>query len=63
MRVPYVLIELPLAAISGGPECRVRVSSPVAGRTLTSGVDQELLFGDGITQVKEALILASRYDH
>ena len=35
VRVPYVLIELPLAAISGGPGCRVCVSSPVAGRTLT----------------------------
>ena len=36
MRFPYVLIELPLAASRGGPGCLVRVSSPVAGRTLTS---------------------------
>ena len=36
MRIPYVRIELPLAARSGGPGCLVRVSSPVAGMTLTS---------------------------
>ena len=36
VRVPYVLIELPLAASNGGPGWLVRVSSPVAGRTLTS---------------------------
>ena len=37
MCFPYVPIELPLAASSGGPECLVRVSSSVAGITLTSG--------------------------
>ena len=36
MCVSYVRIELPLAARSGGPDCLVRVSSPVAGMTLTS---------------------------
>ena len=36
MRVPYVPIELPLAASSGGPFCLVRLSKPVAGRMLTS---------------------------
>ena len=36
LRVPYVLIVLPLAASSGGPGCLVRVSNIVAGRTLTS---------------------------
>ena len=34
--MPYVLIVLPLAASSGGPGFLVRVSNPVAGRTLTS---------------------------
>ena len=36
MRTPYVPIELPLAASNGGPVCLVHLSSPVAGRTLTS---------------------------
>ena len=34
--VPNVLIELPLAAKRGGPGYLVRVSRPMAGRTLTS---------------------------
>ena len=29
-------MELPLAALSEGPDCPVRVSRPVAGKTLTS---------------------------
>ena len=36
VRTPYVLMELPLAALSEEPDCPVRVSRPVAGRTLTS---------------------------
>ena len=36
VRVPYVRIELLLAASSGGPSCLVRVSSLVAGTTLSS---------------------------
>lgn len=36
MHTPYVLMELLLAALSKGPVCPVRVSKPVAGRTLTS---------------------------
>ena len=36
VRVPYIPIELPLAACSGSPVCLVRLSSPVAGWTLTS---------------------------
>ena len=34
--VPYVHMELPLAARRGGPGVLVRVCSPVAGSTLTS---------------------------
>ena len=36
MRVPYVPIELLLAASSSGTVCLVRLSSPVVGRMLTS---------------------------
>ena len=36
VRVPYVLMVLPLAALSWGPGCPMRVSRPVAGKTLTS---------------------------
>ena len=35
-RVPYVLMELPLAANSGGPGGLVHASRPEAGTTLTS---------------------------
>ena len=36
VHVPYVLILLPLAAVSVCPGCSMRVSRPVAGMTLTS---------------------------
>ena len=36
VRTPYVLMDLPLAALSEEPDCPMRVSRPVAGRTLTS---------------------------
>ena len=36
VRVPYVFMILPLAAARGRPFCLMQVSSPVAGRTLTS---------------------------
>ena len=36
VRALYVLMVLPLAAVSGGPGLTMRVSNPVAGRTLIS---------------------------
>ena len=60
-RVPNVLREVPLAASNEGPSCLIRVSSPVAGRMLTSAsVNEDLPFRDGVTKEKEAVAIACR---
>lgn len=61
MRVPYVLIELSLAASRDVPICHMCLSNPVAGRTLTSAPQSTRnCWLEAMSQTKRRPLLTAR---